>query len=80
MEMHYHGAIIRPIVNELDGVFSSSVLIRDPQGQQQLYEGIGRFASERAASFFAVNWAIARLDGEDELKPPFRMLDGRGSR
>jgi hypothetical protein len=80
MEMHYHGAIIRPIVTQTDGVFSSSVLICDREGQHQLYEGIGRFASDKAASFFAVNWAIARLNGEDELKPPFRMLDGRGSR
>jgi hypothetical protein len=79
MEMLYHGAIIRPIVSQTNGVFCSSVLIRDPQGHHQLYEGIGRFASDKAASFFAVNWAIARLDGEEELKPPFRMLDGRGS-
>lgn len=76
MEMHYHGALIRPIVNQTNGVFSSSVLIRDPHGNHQLYEGIGRFASDKAASYFAVNWAIARLDGKEPMTPTSRMLDG----
>lgn len=77
MEMYYHGATIRPIISENHGIFCSSVLIRDAQGHHQLHEGIGRFASDKAAAFFAVDWAIARLDGKDELKPPFKMLDSR---
>jgi|GEM_PF-3186628 hypothetical protein len=74
MEMYYRGALIRPIVYRAKGVFHSSVVIRDADGNQQLFESIGRFASDRAAAYFAVDWAIARLNGE-ELEPPFRMLD-----
>ncbi|WP_244808376.1 hypothetical protein [Caballeronia zhejiangensis] len=75
MEMHYHGATIRPIISQTKSVFISSLLIRGPGGDFQLYEGIGRFASNRAAALFAVNWAIARVDGNEPLPPPFRMLD-----
>jgi hypothetical protein len=64
MEMHYDRAIIRPIVTQTDRAFTSSVLICDPHGDRQLYEGIGRFASDEAAALFAVNWAIAQVDGK----------------
>lgn len=75
MEMYHQGTVIRPIINKTNGVFSSSVLICDAAGKHQLYESIGRFASDKAATYFAVNWAIARLSGQGELKPPFKMLD-----
>jgi hypothetical protein len=64
MEMHYHGAVIRPIVIQTDRMYISSVSIRDSHGGRQLYEGIGRFESDEAAALFAVNWAIAQVDGK----------------
>ena len=74
MEMYYRGALIRPIITQTEGVFSSSVVIHDESGKQHIYEAIGRFASSNAATLFAVNWAIARLEGKAEPKPPFKML------
>ena len=67
--MHYHGALIRPIVIQTKCVFISSVSIRDPHGDRQLYEGIGRFASDEAAAFVAVNRAIAQVDGKRHWLP-----------
>jgi hypothetical protein len=73
MEMHYYGALIRPIVTQAEGIFNSSVVIRDSSsGRQQYHETIGRFASDNAATLFAVNWAIARLEGKPEPRPPFK--------
>jgi len=74
MEIYHNGFIIRPIITQSNGVFSSSVVIRETDGTQQVHESIGRFASLEAAKLFAVNWALASINGAPAPKPPFRMM------
>lgn len=71
MEMYYRGALIRPVITQLEGIFSSSGVIRDQSGKQEIYEDLRRFASSNAATLIAVNWAIANIEGKAAPKPPF---------
>ncbi len=75
MDMQYRGATIRPMVVQVDGSFASTVIIRDENGNQRCHGTLGRFASHNAAANFAVNWAIARLNGDPEPRPPFQVSD-----
>jgi hypothetical protein len=75
MEIEYCGATIRPMVVRVDGSFASTVIIRDESGNQRCYGALGRFASHNAAANFAVNWAIAHLNGNPEPRPPFQVSD-----
>jgi hypothetical protein len=75
MDMQYHGATIRPMVVRMDGCFTSAVLIRDENGNQSCHGALGRFASHNAAASLAVNWAIARLNGDPEPPPPFQVSE-----
>ena len=73
--MKYCGATIRPVVVQVDGSFASTVIIRDENGHQRSHGALGRFASHNAAANFAVNWAIAHLNGNPEPRPPFQISD-----
>ncbi len=61
MRMHHNGFFISPIVTKINGKFNSNVAIRHSNGEQQIHESIGRFASRDAATLFAVNWALANI-------------------
>jgi hypothetical protein len=75
MDMQYHGATIRPMVVRMHGSFASAVIIRDENGNQSCHGALGRFASHNAAANFAVNWAIARLNGNPGPRPPFQVSE-----
>jgi hypothetical protein len=72
--MQYRGATIRPVAIQVRGAFDSTVIIRDENGNQHCHGVLGRFASHIAAVNFAVNWAIARLNGDLEPRPPFQVV------
>ncbi|MDN7178677.1 hypothetical protein M0D69_11725 [Caballeronia sp. SEWSISQ10-4 2] len=74
MEMQYRGSTIQPMVAPSHGTFDSSVIIRDPYGNQRSHGTLGRFASHNAATNFAVVWAIACLDGDAVPRAPFEVV------
>jgi hypothetical protein len=74
MEMQHKGSKIRPIITKVGRIFNSSVVIRNEDGAQQVFDDIGRFASANAAKLFAVDWALAHLKGEPLPKPPYQAL------
>jgi hypothetical protein len=73
MDMQYRGSTIWPIVVRVRGTFASTVIIRDENGNQCSHGELGRFALHDAAANFAINWAIARLNGDLEPRPPFQL-------